>query len=302
MPTRPCSTPCSPPAPAGASRSRARIGARNTGVAGRLTLWEGNRRHARDRRRSRGGGADGRQRRDWAGAEVVVLEARDRIGGRIWTAPLGPGAIDLGAAWVHGRSGTPWPSCSRQPGSRPGTTGPSSRGWRCGRTAGWTPPSATAIDRCRDGRLGPGRGAGRSRGQRSLRRRSRVVPRRSRARRARRRAGEVRASVGRRRHGGGRPPGSHLAGRDRRLRGGRRREPGPHRRVRHARRATGRRARRAARRRRLPCRARRSRGGRSHRRRDVRGRPGGGHGAARRAAGRIDRLRPPARRRPCPGG
>jgi NAD(P)-binding Rossmann-like domain len=36
-----------------------------------------------------------------AGAEVLVVEARDRIGGRIRTVPLGPGKIDLGGAWVH---------------------------------------------------------------------------------------------------------------------------------------------------------------------------------------------------------
>jgi monoamine oxidase len=36
-----------------------------------------------------------------AGAEVIVLEARDRIGGRISTVPFGPGVIDLGAAWIH---------------------------------------------------------------------------------------------------------------------------------------------------------------------------------------------------------
>lgn len=42
-----------------------------------------------------------------AGAEVVVLEARDRIGGRTWTVPLGPGAIDLGGAWVHDPVGNP---------------------------------------------------------------------------------------------------------------------------------------------------------------------------------------------------
>ena len=42
-----------------------------------------------------------------AGAEVVVLEARDRIRGRVWTVPLGSGAIDLGAAWVHGPVGNP---------------------------------------------------------------------------------------------------------------------------------------------------------------------------------------------------
>lgn len=39
--------------------------------------------------------------------EVVVLEARDRIGGRIHTADLAGGLVDLGAAWIHGRSGNP---------------------------------------------------------------------------------------------------------------------------------------------------------------------------------------------------
>lgn len=42
-----------------------------------------------------------------AGAEVVVLEARERIGGRTWTVPLGPGGIDLGGAWVHNPVGNP---------------------------------------------------------------------------------------------------------------------------------------------------------------------------------------------------
>jgi polyamine oxidase len=42
-----------------------------------------------------------------SGAEVVVVEARDRIGGRTWTVPFGPGALDLGGAWVHGPVGNP---------------------------------------------------------------------------------------------------------------------------------------------------------------------------------------------------
>jgi polyamine oxidase len=42
-----------------------------------------------------------------AGAEVLVLEARDRVGGRTWTAPLGGGSVDLGAAWVHYPLGNP---------------------------------------------------------------------------------------------------------------------------------------------------------------------------------------------------
>ena len=42
-----------------------------------------------------------------AGVEVIVIEARDRIGGRIHTATtLGP-PIDLGAAWIHGVDGNP---------------------------------------------------------------------------------------------------------------------------------------------------------------------------------------------------
>lgn len=36
------------------------------------------------------------------GADVVVVEARDRIGGRIHTATVGTDTIDLGAAFVHG--------------------------------------------------------------------------------------------------------------------------------------------------------------------------------------------------------
>lgn len=42
-----------------------------------------------------------------AGVEVTVLEARDRIGGRTWTAAVGPATVDLGAAWVHGTQGNP---------------------------------------------------------------------------------------------------------------------------------------------------------------------------------------------------
>ncbi len=43
-----------------------------------------------------------------AGAEVTVLEARDRIGGRIWTSHLWPDLpMDLGASWIHGIDGNP---------------------------------------------------------------------------------------------------------------------------------------------------------------------------------------------------
>ncbi|MGD2042306.1 MAG: FAD-dependent oxidoreductase, partial [Acidimicrobiia bacterium] len=36
-----------------------------------------------------------------AGLDVVVLEARDRIGGRTHTQTLGDATVDMGAAWLH---------------------------------------------------------------------------------------------------------------------------------------------------------------------------------------------------------
>lgn len=42
------------------------------------------------------------------GADVVVVEARDRIGGRIWTSRVWPDLpMDLGASWIHGVDGNP---------------------------------------------------------------------------------------------------------------------------------------------------------------------------------------------------
>ena len=39
---------------------------------------------------------------------VVVLEARDRIGGRVWTEAIGSNIpVDLGASWIHGIDGNP---------------------------------------------------------------------------------------------------------------------------------------------------------------------------------------------------
>jgi polyamine oxidase len=41
------------------------------------------------------------------GADVIVLEARDRIGGRTWTTDVAGASIDLGGSWIHGPSGNP---------------------------------------------------------------------------------------------------------------------------------------------------------------------------------------------------
>lgn len=42
-----------------------------------------------------------------AGVSVQVLEARDRLGGRLWTADVGGAPVDLGGAWFHGTNGSP---------------------------------------------------------------------------------------------------------------------------------------------------------------------------------------------------
>jgi len=42
-----------------------------------------------------------------SGFKVTVLEARDRIGGRVWTDNRVGAAVDLGGSWVHGIEGNP---------------------------------------------------------------------------------------------------------------------------------------------------------------------------------------------------
>jgi len=58
-----------------------------------------------------------------AGYETVVLEARDRIGGRIRTDRRWPGmAVDLGASWIHGVSGNPVTALASEAGARRAAT------------------------------------------------------------------------------------------------------------------------------------------------------------------------------------
>ncbi len=51
------------------------------------------------------------------GYDVLLLEARDRIGGRVWTAqPWNELPLDLGASWIHGTEGNPVAELARQSG------------------------------------------------------------------------------------------------------------------------------------------------------------------------------------------
>jgi len=51
-----------------------------------------------------------------AGTECVVLEARDRIGGRLHTVDLAGSPVDLGGSWIHMPTGNPMSAFARQVG------------------------------------------------------------------------------------------------------------------------------------------------------------------------------------------
>lgn len=51
-----------------------------------------------------------------AGVAVTVVEARDRVGGRIWTGEVAGFAVDLGGAWIHGPRDNPLAEYCRQVG------------------------------------------------------------------------------------------------------------------------------------------------------------------------------------------
>jgi monoamine oxidase len=49
------------------------------------------------------------------GYDVLVLEGRDRIGGRLWTSTRWPELpVDLGASWIHGMDGNPLTELARK--------------------------------------------------------------------------------------------------------------------------------------------------------------------------------------------
>lgn len=53
-----------------------------------------------------------------AGCEVIVLEARDRIGGRLHTLRTLSSPVELGANWIHGTKGNPIAALARAAGAK----------------------------------------------------------------------------------------------------------------------------------------------------------------------------------------
>jgi len=53
-----------------------------------------------------------------AGVRVVVVEARDRVGGRVWTDRSLGIPLELGASWIHGVTGNPLMELARRAGAR----------------------------------------------------------------------------------------------------------------------------------------------------------------------------------------
>jgi polyamine oxidase len=68
-----------------------------------------------------------------AGVESVVLEARERIGGRLHTVDLGGSPIDLGGSWIHHPVGNPLGAFAEQVGvaCRDGDPLPALTGYDC---------------------------------------------------------------------------------------------------------------------------------------------------------------------------
>ena len=66
-----------------------------------------------------GGGAAGigaARRLHDAGVDCLIVEARDRLGGRAWSVEAGGFKIDLGCGWLHSGDRNPWTDIAREQG------------------------------------------------------------------------------------------------------------------------------------------------------------------------------------------
>lgn len=80
------------------------------------------------------------------GADVTVLEARDRVGGRTWTTEIGGAPVDVGGSWIHGPFENPLADEVRAA----GLTWSNDGAWGMGLTVfiegeGWAPADVVAT-------------------------------------------------------------------------------------------------------------------------------------------------------------
>lgn len=61
--------------------------------------------------------------------DVTLLEASDRVGGRIHSVEFGGDLIEMGAAWIHGTHGSPIMAVAQEHGLLEGARRPEARGW-----------------------------------------------------------------------------------------------------------------------------------------------------------------------------
>lgn len=79
-----------------------------------------------------------------SGIKVTLLEARDRIGGRVHQMDCGSHLVDMGANWIHGTEGNPIMHLADKTGTV--TTAPDEEGGALFDTTGARRPDAEALD------------------------------------------------------------------------------------------------------------------------------------------------------------
>jgi monoamine oxidase len=80
-----------------------------------------------------------------AGLDVIVLEARDRVGGRTHTVALGDAVVDLGAAWVHDPTHNPLTAYLESLNIAARSDGMWGHGMRAFSGGDWLPPERTST-------------------------------------------------------------------------------------------------------------------------------------------------------------
>lgn len=86
----------------------------------------------------------------WMGARVVVLEGRDRIGGRTWTDTRMGEQLEMGGGWIHWMQGHVWSEVTRYQLSVAETPWPDTAHWLVGGTRR-SGSAAELLERMNDG-------------------------------------------------------------------------------------------------------------------------------------------------------